>query len=270
MQLPLTPAQRDRYDKTGLLCPIDALELSETERYRGAYFRVAAAFGGAPSAAQMSQIHHFYPWAWELATHPKVLDAAEGVLGGDILLWAASVFPKSARDPGYVSMHQDGTYWGLEGGAVTTAWIALTDSTRANGCMRLLPGSHRMEIQPHADTFAEDNLLTRGQVIQVAYDESDVVDVELRAGQLSLHHVRAIHGSHANGSDTPRIGFAARFVTPDAKPLLPGQTAALVRGSDRFGNWNLQNDPPEFPSMESAVLAHRAAAAKFVEALTAD
>ena len=270
MQLPLTPAHRDQYEQTGLLCPIDLLEPSETERYREAYFRVAAAFGGAPKAAQMSQIHRFYQWAWELATHPRVLDAAEGVLGGDILLWAASVFPKRARDSGYVSMHQDGTYWGLDGGAVTTAWIALTDSTRANGCMRLLPGSHQMEIQPHTDTYAEDNLLTRGQVIQLPYDEGDVVDIELRAGQMSLHHVRAVHGSHANGSDVPRIGFAARFVTPDAKPLLLGQTAALVRGCDRFGNWDLCNDPPDFPSMESAVLAHRAEAAKFVAALTAD
>jgi len=270
VQLPLTPAQRDRYQETGYLCPIDALEPSEAERYRRAYFRVAAAFGGAPKAVQMSQIHRFYGWAWELATHPKVLAAAECVLGADILLWSASVFPKPARDTGYVSMHQDGTYWGLDGGAVTTTWIALTDSTRANGCMRLLPGSHLMEIQPHTDTYAEDNLLTRGQEIQVEYDESDVVDIELRAGQLSLHHVRAIHGSHANGSDGPRIGFAARFVTPDAKPLLPDQSAALVRGRDRFGHWDLRNDPPEYPSMESAVLAHRAEAAKFVAALTAD
>lgn len=270
MQLPLTPAQRDRYHKKGFLCPIDALEPPEAERYRGAYFGVAAAFGGAPKAVQMSQIHRFYGWAWELATHPTVLAVVESVLGPDLLLWSASVFPKRARDTGYVSMHQDGTYWGLDGGAVTTAWIALTDSTRANGCMRVLPGSHLLEIQPHTDTYAEDNLLTRGQEIQVDYDESDVVDIELRAGQLSLHHVRAIHGSHANGSDMPRIGFAARYVTPDAKPLLPDQSAALVRGRDRFGHWDLRNDPPEYASMESAVLAHREEAAKFVAALTSD
>jgi hypothetical protein len=268
VQLPLTPSQRDGYHKTGFLCPVDALEPPEAERFRRAYFGVAAAFGGAPKAVQMSQIHRFYGWAWELATHPTVLAVAESVLGADILLWSASVFPKPARDSGYVSMHQDGTYWGLDGGAVTTAWIALTDSTRANGCMRVLPGSHLLEIQPHTDTYAEDNLLTRGQEIQVEYDESDVVDLELRAGQLSLHHVRAIHGSHANGSDMPRIGFAARYVTPDAKPLLPDQSAALVRGRDRFGHWDLRNDPPEYPSMESAVLAHREEAAKFVAALT--
>ena len=97
-----------------------------------------------------------------------------------------------------------------------------------------------------------------------------MVDIELRAGQLSLHHVRAIHGSHANSSDGPRIGFAARYVTPDAKPLLPDQWAVLVRGRDCFGHWDLRNDPPDYPSMESAVLAHRAEAAKFVAALTAD
>ncbi len=270
MEPSLTAAQCEQYRSTGLACPIAVLEPKEAEHYRESYSEVAAAFGGAPKAVQMSQIHRFYGWAWQLASHPRVLDAVEAVLGPDILLWSASVFPKPAFDPGYVTMHQDGTYWGLQGGEVTTAWVALTDSTTENGCMRLLPGSHLLEIQPHRDSFAADNLLTRGQEIQFDYDERNVVDIELLAGEMSLHHLRAIHGSRPNGSDRPRIGFAARFVTPQAKPLLPGQTAALVRGRDRCGNWDLDNDPPDFPSQASAVLAHQAEAAKFVAALTRD
>lgn len=270
MRPPLNAEQVERYAETGFLFPVSALNAGEAARYRREYDRVAALHGGSPKAVQMSQIHRFYGWAWALATHPAVLDAAEAVLGPDILLWSASVFPKPAFDPGHVTMHQDGTYWGLEGGSVATAWIALTDSRRQNGCMRILPGSHRLRILPHRDTYAPENLLTRGQEVELDYDEADTVDIELRAGQLSLHHVRAVHGSHSNRSSGPRIGFAVRYMTPDTKPLRAGLPAALVRGQDRCGHWELRNDPPDFPTLEQAVRAHRDEAERFVAALTQD
>jgi ectoine hydroxylase-related dioxygenase (phytanoyl-CoA dioxygenase family) len=252
------------------LHPIEVLDRDEADWFRSQYDSVTAMLGGAPKAIQMTQVHRFYGWAWELASHPAVLNAVESVLGPDILLWSAQVFPKPARDSGYITMHQDGTYWGLDGGEVTTAWIALTASTRENGCMRLLPGSHRSAILPHNDTFATDNLLTRGQEVQAEYDEKDVVDIELKPGQMSLHHVRAIHGSRSNPSDTPRIGFAIRYMTPEVRPVRPGESAALVRGVDRCGNWVLRSDPPAFPSLQSAVRAHQAEAERFVAKLTRD
>lgn len=266
----LTPAQVEKYGEAGFLFPIDVLGRDEAARFRYKYDRVAGMLGGSPKAVSLSQIHRFYGWAWELASHPLVLDAVEAVIGPDIMVWSAQVFPKTARDPGYISMHQDGTYWGLEGGDVTTAWIALTASTKENGCMRLLPASHRYAILPHSDTFAANNLLTRGQVVQAEYDERDVVDVELEPGQMSLHHVWAIHGSHSNRSDGPRIGFATRYMTPEVKPLRPGQRAALVRGADRCGNWVRQDSPPSYPNLRSAVRAHQAESERFVAALTHD
>ena len=259
-----------RYRNDGFVFPVDVLEPEEAGRCRAEYEAVASALGGLPKAVQLTQIHRFHRWAWDLCFHPRVLDAVESVLGPDILLWSAQVFPKRARDPGYITMHQDGTYWGLDGGEVATAWIALTESTAENGCMRLLPGSHRQPILPHEDTHARDNLLTRGQEVQAEYDEADVVDIVLRPGQMSLHHVRAIHGSRANMSDRPRVGFAIRYMTPEVKPLRPGQAALLVRGADRCGNWELRNDPPSYSSMESAVRAHQAAARRFLAELTAD
>ena len=267
---PLTAEQLEEYSAAGFLHPIEVLDPGEAGWFRSQYDRVATLLGGAPKAVRMTQVHRFYRWAWDLAVHATVLDAVESVLGPDILVWSAQVFPKPARDPGYISMHQDGTYWGLDGGEVTTAWIALTASRRENGCMRLLPGSHHSAILPHNDTFAPDNLLTRGQVVQAEYDEEDVVDIELAPGEMSLHHVRAIHGSHSNPSDDPRIGFAIRYMTPQVRPVRPGEGAVLVRGTDRCGNWVLRNDPPSFPSIESAVRAHQAEAERFVAALTRD
>ena len=270
MRLKLTPDQVHQYERAGFVHPVDVLDPSEADAFRSRYEAVAALLGGAPKAVQMIQVHRFYHWAWELCTHSAVLDAVESLLGRDILLWSASVFAKIPRDPGYVTMHQDGTYWGLAGGEVTTAWIALTASTRENGCMRLLPGSHRSAILRHADTFDADNLLTRGQQVQAEYDESEVVDLQLLPGQMSLHHVRAIHGSHANTSDRSRIGLAIRYMTPDTKPERPDQGAALVRGNDCFGNWHLHGGPADFGSLERAVRKHQAEAARFVATLTRD
>ena len=266
----LIPSQLRGYESSGFLYPLDALTLQEANRYLASYEEVAELLGGAPKAVQLSQIHRFYGWAWELARHPAVLDAVECILGPDLLLWSASVFPKRARDPSFVTMHQDGTYWGLQGDAVTTAWVALTDSTRENGCMRILPGTHRSPILPHEDTYESDNLLTRGQVVRADCNEEDIVDIELRAGQMSLHHVRAIHGSRSNGSDRPRIGFAARFVAPQVKPLQKDQHAVLVRGRDRYGHWDLQGNPPTFPTLQDAVRAHQREAGRFVALLTRD
>ena len=180
-------------------------------------------------------------------------------------MWTVSIFPKYPRDPGYISWHQDGTYWGLDSTRVTTAWVALTDSTVETGCMRVVPGSHRRPILPHRDTYAPDNRLSRGQEIEVAVDETDAVDVVLRAGEMSLHHVNIIHGSNPNPSDRSRIGFAPRFTTPATRQI-DGEppTAVLARGRDGYGHFQLLPAPPAL-GLEEAVVAQQAAAGRFLK-----
>ena len=84
----------------------------------------------------VSDMHLFLEWVYRMVSHPSVLDAVESVLGPNILVWGSQWFPKLPGDQAYVSWHQDGTYWGLHPPNVTTAWIALSESTPANGCMR--------------------------------------------------------------------------------------------------------------------------------------
>ena len=107
--------------------------------------------------------------------HPTILDAVEDVLGPNLLVWSTSFFIKEARDPAYVSWHQDATYWGLSAPDVLTAWVAFTDATVENGAMRMVPGSHAEQLE-HRDTFAPHNLLSRGQEIAVEVDEARGVD----------------------------------------------------------------------------------------------
>ena len=99
-----------------------------------------------------------------------------------------------------MSWHQDGTYWGLSSPDVITAWIALTPSTPQSGCMKVVPGTHRSQV-PHQDTFAADNLLSRGQEIAVQVNPADAVEIVLAPGEMSLHHVLIFHGSEPNRAD---------------------------------------------------------------------
>jgi hypothetical protein len=255
------------YARLGYASPIPVLPANDAARYADAYFDLANRLGGAPKATQLSLLHLYFDWAWELIRHPAILDAAEQVLGPNILVWASSVFPKRAHDPGYITMHQDGTYWGLSDGAVTTAWVALTPSKRENGCMRVVAGSHLRSYLPHRETHAEHNLLTRGQEVEVEVAEADITDIELAPGEMSLHDVRIIHGSNPNPSDVPRIGFAIRYVTPDVHADSGGHPAVLVRG-DSAGNWPLFEGPPRYASVDEAVAAHQAAAQEHLRALT--
>ena len=133
---------------------------------------------------QLNHGHVVFRFASDLIRHPRILDAVEGILGPDILCWSSTFFTKEPRTPSYVSWHQDLRYWGLSGDAVVSVWVALGRVTEAHGCMRFVPGSHRLGILEHRDTYDGENFLTRGQEAVYEVDESRTVKVELEAGQV--------------------------------------------------------------------------------------
>jgi hypothetical protein len=195
--------------------------------------------------AFLCETHFFLRWVYQLASHPRVLDAVESVLGPNILVWSSQWFPKFPGDKAFVSWHQDATYWGLHPLNVTTAWIALSESTPQNGCMRVVPGTHKTPQLPQRETYGADNMLSRGQEIAVEVDEAQAVDLALRPGEFSLHHVAIVHGSGPNISDVARIGIAVRYVSPDVVPNGPERDLVLlVRGKDEWGHFEIA-EPPE-------------------------
>jgi non-heme Fe2+,alpha-ketoglutarate-dependent halogenase len=229
-----------RYERDGCLFPLPALDAAEVERWRGEVEGVEARLSGTPRP--MGLLHLFFRWAYDLALHPRVVDAAEVVLGPDLLVCSTLVICKYPRDPGFVAWHQDGTYSGLHATPTTSAWIALSPSTDANGCMRVIPGSHRRGILPHLNTYAPRNLLGHGEEIQVEVDEAQALSLTLAPGELSLHHNNIIHGSQASRSDVKRIGFIVRFATPAlASSDLP---VLRARGSGDCSHLDLLATPP--------------------------
>jgi len=200
--------------------------------------------------------HLLFTWLDGLIRHPAILDAVEGVIGPDILCWSSTFFIKEARDAGFVSWHQDSTYWGLDPADIVTAWVALSESTAENGAMRVIPDTQKLEQVTHRDTFDPNNLLTRGQEIAVEVDDSKAAMLSLQPGEMSLHHVRLIHGSDPNPSEKRRIGFAIRYLPTHVRQVVGTRdSATLVRGVDNFRNFEPEY-APERDLSDAAVAFH--------------
>jgi non-haem Fe2+, alpha-ketoglutarate-dependent halogenase len=252
----LSQAAIARYRAQGYLAPIRALPAAEADGYRQR-LEAAEASGRLPDGALRNKSHLLFPWLHDLIQHQGILDAVEGVLGPDILCWSSSFFIKDPRNKSYVSWHQDLTYWGLDPADIVTAWVAISESTNENGAMRVMPGTHTTEIAPHSDTFNPDNLLSRGQEISVEVDASKAVALELQPGEMSLHHVKLIHGSEPNPSDKRRIGYAIRYMPAHVRQTTGMKdSATLVRGVDAFRHFL----PEQRPSAElsDTAIAHHA------------
>ena len=203
-----------------------------------------------------AQLHLNFRWAFDLATRPGVLDAVEDIVGPDILVHTTSLFCKQPRDPAFVSWHQDAHNWRLDNPRLVTAWIALTESTPENGCMRVLPGTHRQRL-PHESRPRPGNMLPTGLEIAVELDEADAVDFVLDPGQASFHHADLVHGSHSNRSAGKRIGFAVRYVSPAVRQERAHHAVVLARGEDEYGHYELLDEPPS-SDFERSLAAHDA------------
>ncbi|HET8729210.1 MAG TPA: phytanoyl-CoA dioxygenase family protein [Alphaproteobacteria bacterium] len=196
-----------------------------------------------------------FPALDAVVRNPAILDAVEALFGPDLLVLSADLFMKPPRSERRISWHQDVNYWGLEPMEVLTAWVALTDATPENGCMRFSPGGHKRPL-PHNETYAADNMLSRGQEIAVEISEAEAVNVVLSAGQASLHDGMMPHASGPNRTDGPRIAFAIRYAPAHIRQTSgPPMSVTLVRGRD-FGHFTLE-ERPRAELDAAAIAAHR-------------
>ena len=229
----LSDVEIARYDRDGYLYPIDVLTAQEARGLRRRLEGIEESLGDKTEVVLFNKPHLVLTFLDDLIRHPAILDSVEDIIGPNIFVWSSDFFIKEPHDPGYVTWHQDLTYWGLDSDAEVTAWFAFSPSTVQSGCMRFIPGSHKLAILPHMDTFAEHNLLSRGQVVDVEVDESTAVDVVLAPGQISLHHGNLFHASQANRSDDRRIGLAVRYIATRMRQIVGEcDSAMLVRGVD--------------------------------------
>ncbi len=247
----LSEAQRIQYERDGIVFPVSVLSPEEVRRFRAACDALEAQLGGKPRTVEVRQMHLHFRWAWELAVHPGILDAVEGVLGPNLLLWATELFAKHPQDSAVsIGWHRDNPYMGFDSALTTTAWVALGPSLPANGCMKVVLDPARQ---------------TREYAAKVSVPDDQMTDVALRPGEMSLHDAHILHGSGPNLSNEKRVGFAIRFVAPSARPQA-GRPAVLLRGQDDYGYCDIAS-PPEDLDTEAALRGMRSSASRHLEAM---
>jgi ectoine hydroxylase-related dioxygenase (phytanoyl-CoA dioxygenase family) len=251
----LSEEQRKFYQANGYLCPLRVFNEEETAGFRREFDDYTdqnkdrlGKLIPRERRAVYGLTHLSLPWVYQMVSHPRVLDAVEGAIGPNLLVWGSDWFVKFPGDAAFISWHQDGAYWGLRPPKVTTAWIALSPSTPESGCMQVMPGTQNMQL-PQRETYALDNALSRGQEISLDVDESKAVALRLAPGEMSLHHIGIAHGSKANRANYARIGIAVRYIAPEVVQAgAERQIVQLVRGKDEHGNFEIVAPPSDAAS----------------------
>jgi non-heme Fe2+,alpha-ketoglutarate-dependent halogenase len=246
----LSEQERQFYEENGYLFPLRVFDDQETAEFRRQFSDYTE-----QNRERLRKLiprerrevyaltHLMLPWVYQMASHPRVLDAVEGAIGANILVWGSDWFVKFPGDAAYISWHQDGAYWGLQPPKVTTAWIALSPSTLESGCMQVMPRTQKMQL-PQRETYAVNNALSRGQEIALEVDESKAVALCLAPGEMSLHHIGIAHGSKPNSADYARVVIAIRYIAPEVvQQGSERQIVQLVRGEDKYGNFEIVAPP---------------------------
>jgi hypothetical protein len=238
-QCGLSTSAIDDYHRDGIVFPVVALPPARVRQLREALEAVEARLGaGTP----MRWTNLCFSWAYDVTMEPAVLDCVEALLGPEIIVMGSIVLTKHPGHDAYVGWHQDSVTGTEEPAPAVSAWIAVTDSTPANGCMRVIPATHHT-LMAHHEVADPANLLRAGRVVAEPVDEGKAVDVALRAGEMSLHHDRILHGSRPNCGDGKRIGFVVRYTTPAARSR--GFPVVRARGCAACPQLELAGRPPE-------------------------
>jgi non-heme Fe2+,alpha-ketoglutarate-dependent halogenase len=255
----LTEAQIARYRYDGYLFPFPALAPEELTASNEGLARYESWLGTPVNQADRrwrSATYVMLPWVDALVTHPRVLDVVEDLIGPDILVYTATWFIKEAQSPAFTAWHQDATYFGLTPHEHVTAWIALSDAGSLAGCMEVASSRGEPQQMHHAALNLPHSINGGGQaMVDDASDDITAV-MALDAGSFSLHHTLCRHRSPPNRADHRRVGIGISYIPAHCR--LTGSVrmcARLVRGRDRFGNFDLI-PPPEGELHPAALARH--------------
>ena len=238
----LSSNQLKQYNDEGYIAPINILSTEEAIAARKEIELIEKKIPNEINKKGRYNVHLISPKLDAIVHNSKILDIVESIIGKNILVCGTTLFIKNPKQEGFVSYHQDAKYIGLEPHNWVTAWVAITDSYEENGCMRMWPKSH-LEIRDHNEKFNEGNLLTRGQTVE-GVPISEIKSVELRAGQMSLHHPRIVHGSGINNSNDRRIGFVIQsYIGTNVKQILGKNSVQVARGTDNY-NYHMKINRP--------------------------
>lgn len=236
----LTPAQREHYNQEGYITPLELFTPAEAGHWR-AYFdhllaEMARLKDGREGSYAINGYHVCCEGLWDLATHPRILDVVEDIVGPDFVAWGSHFFCKQPHDPKHVPWHQDASYWPFTPARTVTVWLAIDDTDDENSAMRFLPRTHNIG---HVEWKKTEKEAVLWQEVQNPERFGQPVSNNLTAGQFSLHADMLVHGSEPNTSNRRRCGLTLRYCPTWVRSINPDWTrqAILCRGTDPEGYW---------------------------------
>ena len=234
----------EQYRSEGYTGPVQILSPEQAGAARKSYFAAIGQSETSPGATDARpggfNLHH--RWAYDLGAHERTLDYVEQILGPDIVLWAMAFWYKEPHNEKYIPWHQDAVYWPMQPRINLTAWVALGPTFKENGCLRLIPGSHRRWLDDEYRPLDKESAFAEG-LREDQVDESKALDLEMAPGECVFFTEATLHGSNANTSDLPRVAYSLRFTTPEVKFDIQGLKekgidylvrTMLVRGEDTY------------------------------------
>ncbi len=234
----LTREQIAAFNRDGYLKPLsvfDAREIGDIRAYFDEILRETLAAGG--NSYSISTAHLYHGRVYDLLRHPRIVAHVKDLLGDDVIGWGSHFFCKMPGDGKRVSWHQDASYWPLTPSKAVTAWLAIDDATVENACMRYIPGTHVLGHLTYTLSENDDSNVLNQTVIG-AEELGEPVDVELAAGEISLHSDLLLHGSEANESARRRCGLTLRYCPASVQAGLGWNAKGIVvSGHDPTGHW---------------------------------
>jgi non-haem Fe2+, alpha-ketoglutarate-dependent halogenase len=234
----LTPEQIAAFNRDGYLAGIrifDEEEITGIRRYFDELLARTLAAGG--DSYSISTAHLRHGRVYDILTHPRIVARIKDLLGNNVIAWGSHFFCKMPGDGKRVSWHQDSSYWPLTPSMAVTAWLAIDNATIENACMRYIPGSHRLGHLTYTLTENDErNVLN--QTVNAAETFGEPVNVELMAGEISIHSDLLLHGSEVNQSNKRRCGLTLRYCPAVVRAGLGwNEKGVIASGKDEAGHW---------------------------------
>ena len=234
-RLRLTESQVEQFEKRGYLKSLPVFRDSEIAALQATFEELAARLPNGVDINQVNMWHKCSRTFYDICHHPTILDYVEDLIGSDFFQWGGQFFVKYPGDGSEVPWHQDAQYWPLNPQQTVSVWLAIYDTDETNAAMQVISGSHRIQFT-HQTNHSPHLVLDQEADISNCRPE-DIITLDLKAGQISIHDAGLLHGSGSNQSQRIRCGMTMRFSPTCVKADLsqwPWFEAYMARGIDRL------------------------------------
>jgi hypothetical protein len=233
----LSREQIAQFNRDGYLKPFRIFSAQEIGELRAYFDQLLAQYlAEGKDSYSISSAHLRHGRVWDVLTNPRIVAIVADLLGPSVIAWGSHFFCKMPRDGKTVSWHQDASYWPLTPSKAVTVWLAIDDADRENACMRFIPGTHVLGHLTWQLSETDDrNVLN--QTVPNVEQYGEPVDVELKAGEASLHSDLLLHGSEANESSRRRCGLTLRYTSGDVRAYMGWQDKGVVAAGPQPPHW---------------------------------